>query len=459
MANESIFTFDTSPFLRGLKKVTEGIGGLQKSAGNMAKNVSSGVVNAVKKIGLLTLAFKGVQSAIREMPEIGKTFQIAKGIIMKNLLFPLRKAVFPLLQKFLNWVRDNRAMFVKWGQTLVNVFTTVVSAVGKVIDIGNRLMKTFAGFIGRVFGTEIRSFQELLNILSFKFAVVIEFISSLLGKVGDTMGPIIKVIADNIGKILDPVMKIAGHIIDIVSGLFDMKNDGSSLVDIFRNIMNFVGDAATFVAEMVESFIKGLKPHIKPIAETIGKIAGYFKSMFDSVFGSNESIKGWKEIFEFIGNVVGTTILSTFETIEGIIKTIDDTIKSIKDVENLLSGKEVSKDFGKTLGEAIQGIYGIFDPTFKAHQMLEKERVKDVIITPEGKIIKTDPSDYLIATKTPGNLVTNETRGNMNINIDFTGMQIVVQEGTREEAARFSESIVTQLRNAISLEYERTGLK
>ena len=140
------FTFDTTHFRNGIKSIAKGISDVTRNTMRMAKSVSKGVINAAAKIGLLKLAFRGIQAAIREMPEISKAFGIAKNIILKNFLYPVRKAIFPVLQKFLDWVRDNRAMFVKWGQILVTIFHVVSAAIGRVIEIGKGLLRTFGGF-------------------------------------------------------------------------------------------------------------------------------------------------------------------------------------------------------------------------------------------------------------------------------------------------------------------------
>ena len=445
------FTFDTTGFTNGVKSIAKGISDVTRNTVRMAKSVSKGVINAAAQIGLLKLAFRGVRSAIGQMPEIGKTFSIAKDIIMKNFLFPVRKAIFPLLQKFLDWVRDNRAMFVKWGQTLVTIFEVVSSAIGRVIEIGKGLLRTFGGFFNRVFGTQIKGLNDLLNILSFKFAVAVEFLSRLLEPIVKTIEPVVKILVDNFSKILSPIADIAGHIIDIATGLLDMNTNGNSLVTIFSDIAGFIGDAAGWALEMVESFVKGFKPYISPVVDSVAKIAEAFKSIWNSIFSSDEKIKGWKAIFKFIGDVVGGTVKATFEVIENIVKTIDSTIKSIDDLSKVLTGKDPGKEFGKNIGDALLGIYDFFNP---AQAVLRKaQNVDDAIVKPSGEIIRTDPADYLIATKTPGAL----GGFGKTINIDFTGMTIVVQKATQEEARTMATSFVNMFRDEINRELVESG--
>jgi phage-related protein len=420
------FTFDTSGFKNGLKQIAGGIANVSRNTINMAKNVSKGVINAAAKIGLLKLAFRGVQSAIKEIPEIGQTFKIAKGIIMKNFLFPVRKAIFPMLQRILDWVRDNRAMFVKWGQTLVTVFRVVSKAVTRVIDIGKGLLKTFGDFFNKTFGTQIKGFNDLLNIISFKFAVAVEFLSRLLKPVMDIVGPIIKVLVENIQKISDPIMRIAGNIVDIVTGLLSVEGTGKGLIDVFTSIVNIMGDIAKFVFEMVDSFVTGLKPTLKPIVNALGEIFEQIEKIVKTIFSGSESIKEWKEIFEWLGGFIGEAILIPLEAIAFAYKGIAESIKVIKNV-------------GGGIGDFFSG---------------NKKKVDDAIIKPDGQVIQTAPEDYIIATKTPGKLTGGKE---LTVNLDFSGMNINVQEATREEAVRFSESIVDQVRAALNREMEAYG--
>lgn len=451
------FTYDTTGFVNGLKNIASGIADVTKNTVNMAKNVSKGVINAVAKLGLLKLAFNGIRSAIQRMPEIGKGFNIAKDIILKNFLFPVRKAILPVLQKFLDWVRDNRTMFVKWGQTLVTIFTVVSKAIGNVIDLGKRLIHSFGDFFNRTFGTNIKSFQDLLNILSFKFAVVVEFLKRLLAPIVNTIKPLIETLVENIGKIWEPVSNIAKHLVDIATSLLTANENGNSLVTIFQDIMGFVGDAAKWSAEMVESFIKGFKPYISPVVDQIAKIAKSFKEIWSSIFGSSDKLQGWKSLFEFIGEVIGVTLVAAFEHIADMMKTIEASVKFINDIIKLLTGQKMSKEFEKNTFNMLQGIMDLLMPGQKfLREELEKERgkgVHDAIIKPDGQVIATDPADYLIATKTPGDLV----RGGNVFNIDFTGMNLVIQNASQEQAMRFGENIVEIIRDQVDRELVRSG--
>ena len=84
-----------------------------------------------------------------------------------------------------------------------------------------------------------------------------------------------------------------------------------------------------------------------------------------------------------------------------------DTLKNI-----FTDAFEPLKDIGIWIKNKIQSLLGIGGGTSKT--------VNDAIITPNGDIIRTNPSDYLIATKDPGSLGGNGGR-NATINVNING--------------------------------------
>jgi len=449
--NENVFAFDVSPFVNGIKQITKGVGALKNNAANMAKSVSKGIINATAKIGLLAGAFKAVKFAINEMPEIGQTFQIAKNIITKNLLFPLRKAVFPLLQKFLNWVRDNRAMFVRWGQTLANIFQTVVKWVGEVISIGKRMFDTFLGFVNRVFGSNIKSLQDLLNVLSFKMAVVFELLKSLVAPATE----ILNVIADIVGTALAGAFKtVSAFVSGFITGLGDIRglidgvlatvqslvnaltqvtSKGNSLSTIFNTIGETLGSIVGWIVKMGTSLVNGFIPYIEPLINSVQRIADGFKSIFDSIFGSNEAMAGWQKLFKFLGEVVGGTLSIAFQAIATAVETI----------------ASFSNEVAKFFGFAAPEVAGV-----KAGG----KTYDDVIVTDGGRVVPVNSEDDILSFK-PGGPVASALTGGNQINIDLRGMQIFLQDSSPAEAERAAEAIVDSFRVQLSRELERSGQK
>ena len=278
MAEDLSFTFNTDVFKRGIAEVTKGMDSMQTSATTVAKGISKGFNAVIGKLAIIKGAFVAIKGALNNMPEIGQAFGIAKDIFVKNLLFPLRKQIMPLLQRMLDWVRDSRTMFIKWGQTLANIFRAVTSAFKTLIEFTRQTIKNVSTLVGNLFGDTIGSFDNLLNILSFKLAVAFEFL---------------KLIAKPLREAIEPIIKLLTTVITAFTGGF------------------------------LEG-IAGIEGPLKRIFESMSGIV-------DALFTGEGPLKFWKDVFEGLGFVIGTTIRLAFEGIAIVLETIETVIQKIKD--------------------------------------------------------------------------------------------------------------------------------
>jgi len=73
----------------------------------------------------------------------------------------------------------------------------------------------------------------------------------------------------------------------------------------------------------------------------------------------------------------------------------------------------------------------------------KKNKVNDAIITPKGDVIKTNPSDYLIATKTPQELAGG---GKGTINVNINGGMYLDRNAGQKLAEVISQSLRTKVR-------------
>jgi hypothetical protein len=464
--NDDMFTFDTTPFMNGLKKISSGMTTMRQNAQAMAKGVSKGMMNVVSKIGLVALAFKGVKSVIKEMPEIGKTFGIAKNIIMKNFLFPLRKAVFPLLQKLLNWVRDNRAMFVKWGQSLVNVFKTVGGWIKEFITLGKQVGNVFLDFINKTFGSEIKSFQELLNVISFKLAVVVEFLKIALKPVFT----FIKDLANFLGGIFvnavetaislfsgfltgikgigEPLTGIYNKIKSIAENLFKANTQGNSLKTVFQTIGEVLGGITKFIAEMVDSFLGGLKPAIEEIASPLQIIVDKFKEIWELIFGSDEMVTGWGKLFGDLGSILGTALMGTLDIVGEMLGEISLMIKLLKGDLSFGEYKQAMNTLHEE-GKARRQRYVALGKAGMSESELQ-ELEKDPEATAQHAIQLLQGGDQV-------GMIKNESRG--DVFVDMTGTNINLASGTPEEAQQAGMTFAQSMAEQFKKELERGGVK
>lgn len=495
MTEDLSFTFNTSAFENGMKNVGNMMSGFKKGVGNMAKSVSKGIMGAAAKVGLLFAAFKGVKGLLSEMPEIGQAFGIAKNIFLKNLLFPLRKAVFPMLQKLVSWVRDNRQMFVKWGAHLVNMFHTLAGIIGKVIDLGKTLVNHFLNFINSVFGTSFNNIEELFNVLTFKFAVMLTFASGIIDKLFIAFEPLIELFKvglkaaldiagaalagflPHLAPIVENFMNIVGSITKFIEQLTTANEMGHSIQRVFETIGNVIGSVIEKFLEFGGSLFEGFFESISQVATPLQKMADQFERIWTALVGGEEASKTWNTFFKTIGELVGSAVMVALEAIAGILGFIVDAVEQI---QSLARGELISPGLRRGIEQDIaehgkeatarkyltphfytdeqkQAMMDEFFPELKgkASEIFSgMYDVDDAIITKDGKVIKTNPEDMIIATKGLG-----ESRGGSAIiNIDFTGQQIILQQGTSEEATAFASNLVEQFRNQLNSELERMGM-
>ena len=278
------FTFDTSQFENGINTIDKGMKGLKVGAAKMASAVATGMVVASAAIGVFKMALKGARKVlaemIRGMPEIGQAFKIAKDIIMRNFLFPIRKAIMPMLQKMLDWVRDHRAMFVKWGHVVVGIFRTILRIGRKVVDVIRNIWKAAARILSNVFGTEIKRIGDLMNIMAFKISAIIQFLAALLKPLFDTIGQIAEKIAE-------------------------------------------------FGIKAVQDFFEGFIAGAPGAQEAVGRVLDSLKDLFGTLIEINQETGIFTKFFKTIGALVGFTFVQALLNVEFVIQSIVFLLKKM----------------------------------------------------------------------------------------------------------------------------------
>ena len=285
MPSEDVsFTFDTKQFENGINTIDKGMKGLKVGAAKMASAVATGMVVASAAIGVFKMALKGARKVladmIRGMPEIGQAFKIAKDIIMRNFLYPIRKAIMPMLQKMLDWVRDHRAMFVKWGHIVVGIFKTIIQIGQKVIGVIRRIWESAARILSNVFGTEIRKVSDLMNIMAFKISATIQFLSALL----------------------KPLFEIIGSIAEKI---------------------------AEFGIKAVKDFFEGFIEGAPGAQEAVKNVLTAMKDLFQTLIDINEETGIFTKIFKSIGAAVGFAFVQAFLNMEFVIKSTTFAIRGL----------------------------------------------------------------------------------------------------------------------------------
>ena len=325
------FTFDPHPFLNGLKQVSDGIGKLGDRTVAATKTMGKAFTWALIKVealkGMLKMAISGIKSY---MPEIDKTFSIAKDIMLKNFLWPIRQAIAPYLQKILDWVRDNRAMFIKWGATLVNVFKGVVQIVKALWTGLKGIIDIFKPFVQNVVKGGL---QDIIDTLIIKVLVLSGFLVKKLQEIGTWLSPIITMIAGIVGDAARIVWGALTGFFDAVKGL-DVK---STILDLLGMLKELTGSQG-----------------VQDLARSLGELAGVVVK------------EGWKMLSNFIEGIKNSTFIKGVTSLaEGVSKFIESIIKMGKESGAFDALDKLFNAFGKlagdTIGKALEAISSFLD--------------------------------------------------------------------------------------------------
>jgi hypothetical protein len=370
------------------------------------------------KFAFIGIAIKGAIGALRqfigEIPEIGKTFEIAKGIIMKNLLWPLRQELIPILQKFLNWVRDHRTMFVQWGVVIRNIFVTIKTFLTMVWDFAKNFAKGLIKSLG------IKDFTEMINMALLKITAVFIFLDDLLSP-------------------------------------------------FFKSFGAGVGEVIKFVKELADAFVKGFGKGFQMEAitnffDSIGRLIKNFAGVDASPIG--KFFKQWSEI---IGNIDASALTATVKLLTNLVDLLDkmlngkwstigkDFLDFFADIGHELSGEkgmqflgtEINKKFLKSkMGSAYQlgrKYYGKdaeqMNSDFSAWDK-GGQKMNDGMITKDGKVIHLNPDDNILAVKNKiPSMKTEASFGDINVSINVT-------EGNAQQAGtNFGEGLMNKLKD------------
>lgn len=473
MAEEDvIMTFDPKPFLKGWNRISKEVydftgnatnnlkkfiskipvigkkakstgEDVQKSGKDTEKKVGGSFKNLILKAGLLVASIGLIKKALDGIPEIGLTFKAVGRIVQKNLLWPLRKELIPVLQKFLDWARNSRGLFVKWGSVIVNIFKAAKTIIGGVFNLIKTLTKSIMDSMGLLTKFAGRDITNIINIIVFK-------LTALFALLEVKLKPIFEFIGKNIGE-------MAKGFGDFFKELKDID-----LLDKFFTIMNGLGKLMGVT--LIESF-KRFKIILKPV---LALIKGFLKGLS----GVEDTNKKWEDfvdnlsktfelvtelvslvskkltpVFNTLGSVIGKIVKSVLSllvtALNGIAKAISAILQLNLDAIKMFSGDD---EKGKTGPKSGLGSGNI-------------TKVDDAIINKDGKIIKTNPKDTIVALKNPQESMKSSTNpSSKNVSFGDFNININVTEGSARNAGEdFANGLLDKMRQAVIADFERGG--
>lgn len=428
MEDEVKFPFDVMGFQKAVNQMSKSISSMEaklnKFGGTMQKSVSKGIMSATAKIGLLV---KGFKSMMKNMPEIGQAFKIAGDIMSKEFFFPIRQQIMPYLQKMLDWTRDHRTLFAKWGQAVADVLKTVIN-VGKTLwNTLKDIVEIITNSLQKGLRTSFKSLDEFISVLQVKMAFIALFI-------GDAIKALVEKIAPTFEYIIEKGAEVLSFFTDLFS-VWTTENDTgknfmkvmNTLYDIFDKIVHVIGDS-------VVSFLQGMIQSFKDLSGPLDTINNAFQRLL-SLFGDGENT-GLKQVFSWLGSFVGGQLVVAFEILAAAIDTIVAGIQTI--VQSGILIKDIFTgdwDALKNDWNAVKDIWKAYgDRTFTAGKRIwetEKDAIgiDDGIVTKDGKVVRLNPEDNIYAFKgTPMGGVTAPMNMVFNVTVTEGNAQVVGQQ-------------------------------
>lgn len=165
---------------------------------------------------------------------------------------------------------------------------------------------------------------------------------------------------------------------------------------------------------------------LEPIMMIFNGIADTFMGLWNMVMslltldweGFNA---GFTQMWNGALNVFKGILLLAWETFKAYWTKGIETLKTVGNwmfeflKERFTQSFQVLKDIGSWIRDRIKGFFSRLNPFGGG----SSKSVNDAIITPNGDVIRTNPSDYLIATKTPESLGGMGGKGGtVNVNIN-----------------------------------------
>lgn len=160
-------------------------------------------------------------------------------------------------------------------------------------------------------------------------------------------------------------------------------------------------------------------------------------------FFSDAISKAWTAIKDAllpVWNGIKNAFSDMWEGMKTAVKDASDWI--MKKLQPLLNALDKVANFGggvvKSAGSAISSV---------GKSLYNALSVKDAVIDPSGRVITTDPQDYLIATKNPSGLLAGAGAG-VNINLTLSGNTFMGREGI---ASQIGDEIANIIKKQIRI--------
>jgi len=405
-------TFDPSSFAKGFTAIEKGLGNLNTNFTKFSETSTKklgqanlSAMNLVKVFAPLAMAYGMLKKTLSTIPEIGRTFSIVGDIMSKNLLWPLRKTLVPILQRLLKWVTANRTMFLRWGTVVVKVFKIITEVVKGVWKFIKGFWETLSGHLEHIFGRTTNKITDTVNLIIFKIATVIAFVSLALEPLGKLFG-----------NVIGSLLKFSSNLFSgVIEGVGNLTPELKYLISLFKDLFDWMGKTNIESGMLGKSFkTLGLL-----IGTTLGVALRGIVSLIDHILtGLGVSINLVKMFFAYI-----TKDKKAIEEARKNIVSKGERLKERSSSRSERHFQDISGFGSKT--------YDIFTDTKKKSKKpfeksndngktitpIQKDRGNDKLVNPETSLNSSTQINKPVYTKSSN--ISNATFNNkIDINID-----------------------------------------
>jgi len=281
-------------------------------------------------------------------------------------------ALFPILKPFLILFLKVGLLLIGWLNKLLGTESSVKGVTGTNEETG----KTEVGSLGKKIALWGGVIVGALAMIAAAFAGWPAILVAVLGIAVVAIGKHLIEFGMLLGaKLADGVWWISTKIFEFTVWLGD----------IFANGIIWLGDVLSSAWESLKKLLHGLWLGLGNILSIMWL--------------------GLRTIFSIAWDALKKLLSSSWDLLKGFGQWIWDSLKNV-----LSTSFNVLKGIGQWIKDKIKSMFSFFGGGSKS--------VNDAIITPNGDVIRTSPSDYLIATKNPGSLGGG---GSSNVSVTING--------------------------------------
>lgn len=389
MEDEARFPFDIKNFQKAVDSMSKSVSTIQsKMEGfgkTMTQSVSKAIVGATAKIGLLVKSFKSIMG---NMPEIGQSFKIAGDILSREFFFPIRQKLMPYLQKMLDWVRDHRALFAKWGQAVADTLNIVIVVAKNLWSIFKDLTTMITDTLQRALGTAFKNLDEFVAVLQVKVAFAMLLMGEAIKKLADLIAPTFEMIIEKGAQILS-------FFGDLLGSWLSLNKEGYSLGTILESVVGVIDKLLGFSLDNLITFFNEMKPALENLMTPLGYLVDSIKVLIDRLTSLDAS-----PVMKFVAQL-GTALLDVGADLATILGMITRLVAGEKwsDIEASTPETAGEKRRQQLLEKRKNGEVGEKKPLFDIRFPWEKDKIDDGIVTKDGKVIHLNPDDNIYAFK------------------------------------------------------------